>query len=100
MECPLAVMVICTKNGDLVKGHIMKTAVGNDAVRLYPLKENRYKLVGLLIAHARKLVHEYSSVATLVDASFNPDHPHKTDDPVKSAIKDYLSGKISLPAAG
>lgn len=70
----------------------MKT-IGNN-VQLYPLKENRYKLVGLLIAHVRKIVHEASNVDLFRDQSVSPDRPRKVDDPVKLAIKDYLSERI------
>lgn len=66
--------------------------VGNN-VQLYPLKENRYKLVGLLIAHVRKIVHEASNIDLFRDQSVNPDHPRNVDDPVKLAIKDYVNGE-------
>lgn len=58
-------------------------------VQLYPLKENRYKLVGMLIARVRKIVHETRNV----DLLGGPDHPLKVDDPVKLVIKDYVNGE-------
>lgn len=62
--------------------------------RLYPLKENRYKLVGLLIAHVRKIVRESNKVDHIGDESFDHEHPLKADDPVELTVKDYLDGKI------
>ncbi|MFH1288953.1 MAG: hypothetical protein ABII25_09720 [bacterium] len=71
----------------------MKMVLG-DVKRLYPLKENRYKLVGLLIAHIRNIVRESNKVDPLESKSFDPDCPTLLDDPVELAVGDYLDGKI------
>ncbi len=72
----------------------MRRTVSDDVRRLYPLKENRYKLVGSLIAHARKIMQASNRIDPFGDKSFNPDNQAVSEDTVKLTIRDYLDGKI------
>lgn len=72
----------------------MKTVSYSDGRRLYPLKENRYQLVGSLIKHIRGIMHEAHKVDPLDARALNPEYHAVFDDPIQLAVDDFLDGKV------
>lgn len=72
----------------------MKTVSYNEGRRLYPLNKNRYSLVGSLITHIRKIMHDAHKIDPLDPRALNPDYHVVYEDPIQLAVDDFLDGKV------
>ena len=74
----------------------MKPVNYSEGRRLYPLNNNRYKLVGHLITHIRKIMREAHKIDPLDPLALNPDYHAVFEDPIQLAVDDFLNGKVEL----